>query len=86
MANNSALYKYLYVFLYINRHMQRFMMSVSEEMYAELEKERKLRRLETVQEVARQMISDYLKNRNGKERTCKLLERDDAKTRDRISP
>ena len=86
MAADSASYKYLYVFLYINRYMQRFMMSVSEEMFNELEKERKLRRLETVQEVARQMISDYLKNRNGKERTYKLLERDDAKTRDRISP
>jgi len=46
--------------------MKRFMMSVSEEMHNELEKERKLRLLETVQEVARQIISDYLKNRNGK--------------------
>jgi len=45
--------------------MQRFMMSVSEEMYQELEQERKVRRLETVQEVARQLIADYLKNRNG---------------------
>jgi len=66
--------------------MQRFMMSVSEEMHAELETERKLRRLETVQEVARQIISDYLKSRDGKERTYRLLERDDAKPRDRISP
>jgi len=41
-------------------------MSVSEEMHKELEQERKLRRLETVQEVARQIISDYLKDRNGK--------------------
>jgi len=41
------------------------MMSVSEEMHKELEAERKLRRLETVQEVARQIIADYLKNRNG---------------------
>ena len=46
--------------------MKRFMMSVSEEMHNELENERKLRLLETVQEVARQIISDYLKNRNGK--------------------
>jgi len=41
------------------------MMSVSEEMFQELEAERKLRRLETIQEVARQIIADYLKNRNG---------------------
>ena len=43
--------------------MQRFVMSVSEEIYQELQKERKPR-LETVQEVARQIISHYLKNRN----------------------
>jgi hypothetical protein len=42
------------------------MMSVSEEMHQELEKERKLRRLETIQEVARQIIADYLETRNGK--------------------
>ena len=42
------------------------MMSVSEEMHQELELERKIRRLATVQEVARQIISDYLKDRNGK--------------------
>lgn len=41
-------------------------MSVSEEMHQELEAERKLRRLETVQEVARVIIGDYLKGRNGK--------------------
>jgi hypothetical protein len=45
--------------------MKRFMMSVSEEMHKELEQERKLRRLDTVQEVMRQIISDYLKDRNG---------------------
>jgi hypothetical protein len=52
------------------------MMSVSEEMFSELEKERKLRRLETMQEVARQIIADYLKARNGREtpkRSDKLL-------------
>jgi metal-responsive CopG/Arc/MetJ family transcriptional regulator len=56
--------------------MQRFMMSVSDEMLQELEKERKLRRVDTVQEVARQIISDYLKARNGKQtpkRSDKLL-------------
>ena len=37
-------------------------MSVSEEMYQELEKDRKLRRLETVQEVGRVIISEYLRN------------------------
>ena len=49
------------------------MMSVSEEMYQELEKERKLRRLETIQEVGRQIIADYLKNRNGMSPKIKLL-------------
>ena len=39
------------------------MMSASDEMYAELEKERKDRRLETVQEVTRQIVSDYLRNK-----------------------
>ena len=41
-------------------------MSVSEEMYQELEQERKLRRLETVQEVARHIISNYLTYKSGK--------------------
>ena len=36
-------------------------MSVSDEMYADLEKERKARRLETVQEVTRQIVADYLR-------------------------
>jgi len=39
-------------------------MSVSDEMMEELEKERKVRRLETIQEVTRQIIADYLRNRN----------------------
>jgi len=42
------------------------MMTVSEEMHKELTEECKLRRLATVQEVARQIIGDYLKDRNGK--------------------
>jgi hypothetical protein len=46
------------------KHLQRFIMSVSEDMLQKLEKERKLRRLETVQEVAQQIISDYLMARN----------------------
>ena len=44
--------------------MKRYMMSVSDEMMEELEKERKMRRLETIQEVTRQIIADYLKRRN----------------------
>jgi metal-responsive CopG/Arc/MetJ family transcriptional regulator len=59
--------------------MERFMMSVSEEMYQELEKERKLRRLETVQEAARQIIGDYLKNRNGGQPHYRLLDRPQKK-------
>lgn len=46
--------------------MKRFMMSVSEEMFQDLENERKARRLETVQEVARQIIADYLRNKTVK--------------------
>lgn len=46
------------------KNMKRFMMSVSDEMYDELEKERKTRKLETVQEVNRQIVSDYLRQRN----------------------
>ena len=42
-------------------NMKRFMMSVSDEMHTELEKERKARRLETVQEVTRQIVADYLR-------------------------
>jgi len=43
--------------------MKRYMMSVSNEMYEDLEKERKTRRLETVQEVTRQIIADYLRKK-----------------------
>jgi len=43
--------------------MQRFMMSVSESMFEDLEHERQLRRLETVQEVIRQIVGDYLRQR-----------------------
>ena len=47
----------------MGKNMKRFMMSVSDEMHDELEKERKVRRLETVQEVTRQIVSDYLRAR-----------------------
>ena len=47
--------------------------NLCEEMHAELEKERELRVLETVREVVRQTVSDYLKSRNPTERTYKLL-------------
>jgi hypothetical protein len=46
------------------KNMKRYMMSVSDEMHDELEKERKARKLETVQEVTRQIVSDYLRQRN----------------------
>ena len=45
------------------KNMKRFMMSVSDVMHDELEKERKDRKLETVQEVTRQIVSDYLRHR-----------------------
>lgn len=44
-------------------NMQRFMMSVSDEMHEALEAERQSRKLETVQEVVRQIISDHLRGR-----------------------
>jgi len=50
--------------------------NLCEEMHAELEKERELRVLETVREVVRQTVSDYLKSRNPTERTYKLLKQE----------
>ena len=47
----------------MGKNMKRFMMSVSDEMHDELEKERKVRRLETMQEVTRQIVSDYLRQK-----------------------
>ena len=44
--------------------MKRYMMSVSDPMYDDLERERTARRLETVQEVTRQIVADYLRQRN----------------------
>ncbi|MGD0071875.1 MAG: hypothetical protein ABSB71_09990 [Candidatus Bathyarchaeia archaeon] len=58
------------------KNMKRYMMSVSDEMHDELEKERKARKLETVQEVTRQIVSDYLRQRNTVPKTLA----DDLKT------
>ncbi len=44
--------------------MKRYMMSVSDEVFAELEKERKESRLDSVQEVTRQIVADYLKRKS----------------------
>jgi hypothetical protein len=41
--------------------MKRILVSVSEELYEAVEKERKLRRLETVPEAARAIPSDYFR-------------------------
>ena len=43
--------------------MKRYMLTVSNEMFEDLEKERKERRLETVQEVTRQIVADYLRKK-----------------------
>lgn len=45
------------------KNMKRFMMSVSDEMYQELEAERKTRKIETIQEATRQILSDYLRQK-----------------------
>ena len=44
--------------------MKRFMMSVPDEMHAELEIEKKERRLDSIQETVRQILSAYFKERN----------------------
>jgi len=44
--------------------MKRYMMSVSDEVFAELEKERKESKLDSVQEVTRQIVSDYFRQKN----------------------
>jgi hypothetical protein len=41
--------------------MKRILVSVSEELYEAVEKERRLRKLETVPEAARAILSDYFK-------------------------
>ena len=46
--------------------MKRFMMSVPDSMMIALEEEMQIRRLDTVQETVRQIISTYLKEKNGK--------------------
>jgi hypothetical protein len=43
--------------------MQRILVSVSQELYDAIEKERKLRRLETVPEAARVILSDYFRDK-----------------------
>ncbi len=48
------------------KYMKRFMMSVPDQMHAELEKEMDVRRLDSIQETVRQIISNYLKNKNSK--------------------
>ena len=45
--------------------MKKFMMTVPDEMHKDLEKEMKLRRLNSIQETVRQIISTYLRDRNG---------------------
>ena len=46
------------------KYMKRFMMSVPDQMHEELEKEMIVRRLDSIQETVRQIISNYLKTRN----------------------
>jgi metal-responsive CopG/Arc/MetJ family transcriptional regulator len=48
----------------MGENMKRFMMSVSDKMFDELERERNSRRLETVQEVTRQLVADYLRRKD----------------------
>ena len=48
------------------KYMKRFMMSVPDKMQEELEKEMKARRLDSLQETVRQIISSYLKTRNSR--------------------
>jgi metal-responsive CopG/Arc/MetJ family transcriptional regulator len=42
--------------------MKRILVSVSEELYDSIDKDRKLRRLETVPEAARAILSDYFRH------------------------
>lgn len=44
--------------------MKRILVSVSQELYDAIEKERKLRRLETVPEAARAILSDYFRKKD----------------------
>lgn len=48
--------------------MQRIMLSVSEEMVKDLEKERKARRLETVPEAVRAVLGEYFKEKDEAEK------------------
>ena len=53
--------------------MKSFMMSVPDEMMTALEEEMRLRRLDSLQETVRQIISTYLKERNGSNPKLRLL-------------
>lgn len=44
--------------------MKKFMMSVPEKMQEDLKKERDLRRLDSIQETIRQILSEFLKRRD----------------------
>lgn len=46
--------------------MQRFMMSVPDKMHEELEAEMNDRRLDSIQETVRQILSEYLRAKNGR--------------------
>jgi len=57
--------------------LQNFMMSVSEEMFAWLEKERKRRHLETIQETVRSLISVHIAERRDNPKEIALWREDD---------
>ena len=44
--------------------MKRILVSVSDELFDAIDKERKLRKLETVPECARAILSDYFRNKS----------------------
>ncbi|MEM2146305.1 MAG: ribbon-helix-helix protein, CopG family [Candidatus Jordarchaeaceae archaeon] len=43
---------------------KKFTMSISEDMYAALEKERQKRKLRTIQEIIRFLLAEYLKEKS----------------------
>lgn len=49
------------IYSYQYMTMKRILVSVSEELYDSIEKERKKRKLETVPEAARAILSDYFR-------------------------
>lgn len=68
MDINSYIHRFINVIIDINRYqymaMKRILVSVSEDLYDSIEKERKLRKLETVPEAARAILSDYFFTEN----------------------